>query len=348
MFKRNYWSDYRGASNYTVWLDTESPTEVKVYDINPLITSPHKYLPPKMFIIELSIFLTALVAISVLGGGIIVKTSPQVFTNDKTVENIYSTLIRSGLILLILQNVLILVFVSIFVINLRGMHAFDEMEIITFSLFHLDLLGFILIGIGYIFLSKYTSTEKGPYKQAGLFLLGWVICRILTQYIIPFGLVLQEYDMPLNYQSFAFYLVYRGFYEEYYHLRFPFDGYPYNNVVASPPMILILTFLVAGLLLYIAARTIPQIRDQNGVLLFRAYGMINMFIIIVLSGFYYQERNIIGVFANNGFITQIALLVKVVLIPILGIITFIYMLRESSLQRRILKLEKEGDKEKIA
>ncbi|MFX0015999.1 MAG: NosD domain-containing protein [Candidatus Hermodarchaeota archaeon] len=321
-FGGNYWSDYKGTGNYTVWeWLSQGEYPLRVFDINPLLESPHNYIPKKVYIIELSLLMTVIFVFGVVGGIVTAKALPQVITNDSTLTQIYIMIIKSGLGILLIQNALILVFV----LNFRGMETFDEMGLISVSIFHLDLFGFTFLGIGYLFYSSLQNDTKAQYIQVGAFLLGWVVCRIIIQYIIPFGIVLHEYDEPLNYQTFAFYLVYRGFYENYYDLSFPLEDYYGFD---SPPLIIILTFVVGGLLLYLASRSLPQEFNERGVTLFKIYGIVNVILIFILPLIYYQERNIIGIFTYNQLTAEIPLLIKVTVVPILGLCAFGYMFHE--------------------
>lgn len=322
-FRGNYWSDYKGTGNYTVWKGI-NPFEVliQVIDLDPLLESPIYYSPPPMYIVELSVLLLIIIIIGAFGGLIAIKSIPQVVSNPLTLQKVYVSIIRSGLVILVIQNVLI----GIFVFNFQGMHTFNDIEYISFSIFHLDLLGFTLLGTGFIFYSTLTSETKKQYFLGGLLLLSWVICRIIIQYIIPFGLVLHEYGEPLNFQTFAFYMIYRGFYESNYDLNFPFEDYFGFD---SPPVILFLTFMMSGLLLYTASRVIPKIRDERGLAFFKLYGVVNAILCFILPFIYYQERNIIGLFTYNWLTAHIPLFFKVIVVPVLGLCTFGFMLRDS-------------------
>ncbi|MHA2156445.1 MAG: right-handed parallel beta-helix repeat-containing protein, partial [Candidatus Hodarchaeales archaeon] len=326
MFNENYWSDYKGTGNYTVWYEDYSPNKIEVLDLSPQKTSPHEYSPPKMYLIEIISFSVMILVLGVLGGILITKNLPQVISNESTIRNVYITLIRSGLAILVLQNTLIL----IFVFNFKGMDSFNRLNLISFGIFNLDLIGFGLLGIGYLFYSTLSTQVKEQFMQGGAFFIGWVVCRIVTQYIIPFGFVLHEYGEPLDHQTFALYLVYRGIYESWYRVRFPYEHYSGFDI---PSVLLLLTFLVAGLFLYKASRTIPQEYDERGVTLFKWYGIVNVITIFTLPLIYYQESNLIGIFTYNLYAHQGSLLIKVVLIPILGICAFGYMLRETKLMK---------------
>ncbi|MFX0062109.1 MAG: hypothetical protein ACFFC7_07960 [Candidatus Hermodarchaeota archaeon] len=54
--------------------------------------------------------------------------------------------------------------------------------------FPIDLIAFLLLAGGYLLYSTQEVEHKRSYFLGVLGLLGWSICRVLYQYIIPFGL----------------------------------------------------------------------------------------------------------------------------------------------------------------
>ncbi|MFX0173110.1 MAG: hypothetical protein ACFE9L_14450, partial [Candidatus Hodarchaeota archaeon] len=313
--------DYLGTGNYTVCRYKYQSIDFRVIDQLPLIKSPHNYIPPKNYVFELLLVFLLILCTGILSGTIIFLTLPQVVDNYKTLTTIYILLIKIGSLILLVQNILILGFVYLF----QRMQSFKEMEIITFFIFHLDLLGFLLLAVGYLCFSNQSLDEKPSYLYGGLALLGWVISRIITQYVIPFGIILHEYQEPLDYQTFAFYLIYRGVYEIWYAIYYPGKEY-----IDLPPLILILSFILVGILLFLGSHFIQRARDDKSGSFFKWYGILNLMTIFSLLFVYYQEINLLGVFINNYVTIYLSFLFKIVGIPILGIITFFFMFQESS------------------
>ena len=94
-------------------------------------------------------------------------------TEEKAIK-----LLRIAFLVLLCQNILI--FFSL------------NSTITFFIVFTVDLLGFFLLSVGYILFAQ-ISAKKKVILGGGLCLLGWVMVRIIYQYILPI-IHLEDFD----------------------------------------------------------------------------------------------------------------------------------------------------------
>lgn len=327
-FLANYWSDYRGTGNYTIW----QSEGVTIIDQFPLTTPPHHYVSPPIHLFEFFLLFFFLLCVGALSVTILLVTLPQAVTTKEALKDLYVPLIRIGLFFLVIQNTLVVAFA----LSFHGMPTFQELGLISFLVFHLDLLGLSLVGIGYVGQSTLKTEGNSWHLYGGLALIGWAVTRVITQYVIPFGLGLHEYQQPLDYQTFAFYLVYRAIYEMYYRPSYPESGGTWSglfrNTIDFPPLILILSFLLAAILLFLGAHYLQFTHKNKGLRLFKWYTLLNLFTVFFLISLYYQELNLLGRLTHNYLTIHLTLLIKIVVLPILGFITFLLMGMQRSQQ----------------
>ena len=49
----------------------------------------------------------------------------------------------------------------------------------------IEIIGFLLIAIGFLLRSRRISKYRNNFLLGGMYLIGWIICRISYQFIIP-------------------------------------------------------------------------------------------------------------------------------------------------------------------
>ncbi len=316
----NYWSDHSETGNYIVGWDEFYSPEIEIIDPFPLKAPPHNYIPPKNHFIESLLILLIIMTVGILGGIIIVTTFPHIIGDRETITNIYTLQIRTGFLILLIQNMLILGIVFVFTEQIQVLR---EIPALPFLMLHLDLLGFLLIASGYIFYSKQGSKKMSLNLIGGISLLGWVICRIVVQYIVPYGINLREYQEPLDYVSFIDFLIHRWPRGYIWVSRLPLLLRPDLDFI----LIMKISFLIGGFLLFFGSNNIWRAQKNRETAIFMLYGVINM-ITVLLIVFTYSSWGVLSSF--KFYFTFIYLLLKTVAIPLLGVITFFLMWQKGS------------------
>ena len=197
---------------------------------------------------------------------------------------------------LILQTGALVVFLH----NLLFISSFGINSILNF-IFYLDLIGFFLLGIGYIVWSfqEENRNNKTPLRITGVMIILWLVLRVYWQFFLTKGSLL----------SFN-------------------EGSDPVKLFESNIQAMMYFFILSGIVLLIGSYYAWRSFRGRGTFLFFGFGIINLVGILMitlpsLSGSLSQS---LDVFIMGGFI-------KLFILPIIGIITYLFLF----LQFKLLK-----------
>ncbi len=244
-------------------------------------------------------------------------------TEEKAIK-----LLRIAYLVLLCQNILIFLmpiainnilnFLMQIIININNPTLISS--ITYFIVFTVDLLGFLFLSVGYILFSQF-SAKKKVFLGGGFCFLGWVMVRIISQYILPiiiFGNVQVFFDMVSALGFGGMNLV---------------DMYTYIDM-NEPPLttlsydrIYMLNFILGGFLLAAGTFLIwwaqkgkdHPTQSAKGERMFLFYGLFNLFSIMVFIPLEYFSG---GYVSKSGGSRLIGTYLKCLIVPLIGIITF--------------------------
>ena len=213
-------------------------------------------------------------------------------------------------LLLLVQNLLISAPVIALLSIILALST-DELLPVLSILSFVDISGFLLLGLGYIIQSTRNTSEKTLYLAGGSCIIFWVVFRVLWQFIITTNLL---EDVLGNVGSGSSMGILDNLGEPLEQIKYPF-------LIGS-------VTLGAGVLLIYSAK-----RDRINKL-FAAYGLLNMVAVLMIAAPavilpFVTELNIeIPFEVTFGFVIAplFGLVAKILVVPLIGIITFFLML----------------------
>ncbi|MFX1252627.1 MAG: hypothetical protein ACFFCZ_13560, partial [Promethearchaeota archaeon] len=223
--------------------------------------------------------------------------------NNKDLRDRYSNLLRIAFVILLVQNGSLVIYVGYF--------------ILVFFPIPIDLIGFLLLAGSYLLYSTQEVKNKRYYFFGGLCVLGWAICRVLYQYIIPFLFMPYLKICP----EAKNWLDYWGVIHFFLGIKCP--GLPLLTTAMT-----IFIFL-GGISLALGSITIWSAQKGNwGHRLFMVYGVCNAIVIslFVVTGF--PSMGILAPPGTNALCMNLYLL-KGFVVPLLGVIAFYPMCKGS-------------------
>ncbi|MFX0050597.1 MAG: hypothetical protein ACFFAJ_01815 [Candidatus Hodarchaeota archaeon] len=194
-------------------------------------------------------------------------------------------------------------------------------DLFYLTVFNLDLLGFSLLAIGYILYSTPISEKKLYYLSGGVFIVGWVIIRIISQYIFPFVLLENGrayFDMleVLTPQPWG------GGLEEAIRDKPHLLTYRYDLIVMW-------NFIFGGLSLGVGSILIWRAQSGKEGRLFMIYGLINLIAVLMyIPLFLWPYLLQTGEYVSTSVLIP-GVLMKGFLVPIIAVIAFRFLRRES-------------------
>jgi hypothetical protein len=213
--------------------------------------------------------------------------------------------LRIAALILVVQNVIIPgLFLRIIPISIGFLIVFN-----------LDLVGFLLLAIGYLRYSTQGVEKKWFYRSGAMCILGWFGCRILVQYILPLGV------LPLNLYITDFNTFIKSFIPSGV-----FDA-PYPNPVPSSTMVVIV--LIGTVLLSIGAGWIWRTQQETSGRLFLLFGVLNVVAVIIVIPY---NAIISGAMDYHRWRIEYVMgwVLKGLVVPIIGAITFYLMWKKDN------------------
>ncbi|MFX1255833.1 MAG: hypothetical protein ACFFCZ_29780 [Promethearchaeota archaeon] len=180
----------------------------------------------------------------------------------------------------------------------------------------IDVIGFLLLAVGYLLYSSQKVEQKRYYFIGGLCLLGWVICRVLYQFIIPLLLLPQLLEECASYPNILS-----------IHFDF-FLGYTCPSLPLWTTAAAVMTnfIFLGGLALALGSIVIWRTqKDKKGQIIFMVYGVCNAIVITLFALTRFPAVNMSTPLESIG--GTILYLAKGFIVPLLGVIAFFLMLR---------------------
>ncbi|MHA2249727.1 MAG: hypothetical protein ACXAD7_05165 [Candidatus Kariarchaeaceae archaeon] len=162
--------------------------------------------------------------------------------------------------------------------------------------FYIDIVGFLLVGIAFLLLSQDEDEDKSMVLLGGIGFLGWVVCRVFWQFILAEGL----FDDTSGDAD-----------EEFL-----------DNLVDTL-IDMLWAFFISAIFLMVACFALWKAKKAGGALL--AYGIINLIAVFLFV------NPLIGQEADEADVggMVVGFLMKLLLVPIFGIVAFLMMYRNA-------------------
>lgn len=227
--------------------------------------------------------------------------------------NFHLTQIAS--LILLFQNIMISV-PGIFVLGMiEDLIHFNSYYIISF-LFYVDIVGFLLLGLGFFPKPPYVTQKQKMYLLSSCCILFWVVCRILWQFILTgnfLGDLVNFTQQPTSEMGFL-------------------------DLISRPLNDIALPFLVGAIALGISSIIICRLKKGYNEKLFRNYAVINMIAVGSISAPIIMQSVVVKILsilpreatAAFVFLPYIGLIIKLLLLPLIGIIAFGGMFEKST------------------
>jgi hypothetical protein len=219
-------------------------------------------------------------------------------------------LIQFASFLLLVQNS----FLTFPALVLLAMLLSDVAPIIFYSiismLFYLDIIGFSLLGIGYVTYKNLDNDKRKMYLISGICIILWVICRFLWQFILTGNLVGNLYD----------------------YLQTPSGAMGIFELFAVPLDTVKIPFLIGSLTLCVATIVVFRTTEEAADRWFMIYGINNLiavlliFLPLILFPIFEsfititEPGSILGLFVLAPYF---GLFIKLIIIPVLGALAFL-------------------------
>lgn len=201
---------------------------------------------------------------------------------DKT-QNIL--LLKIALIILLVQNFLIVASPIV------GPDFFN-------LVWYIDIIGFLLLGVGYVLYSMHEVNEKkNLFLLGGLLIVGWVIFRILWQFILIQGLNITDVSIEAI-EDFV------------------------GSLIS-----MMYSFILGAVVLGVGSVLIWKAQDGQDGLFFMIFGVVNLAAVLMI---FFPLFGATAETADTGaLLIVIGFLIKLLVVPVLGIIAFFLMFQNS-------------------
>ena len=177
----------------------------------------------------------------------------------------------------------------------------------TVQIFYLDILGFLIIGVGYILLFTTMDARKNLYAGAGVCFVLWALLTFVWRVVTNFyGLSAIWSDTNTTAGNF---------FTKIFTERIAFS----------------VTAFLAALFLFVGSILIYKAQGGTGTVMLITFAFINFIGMAFLAGafFFYQENQLTNV-SNLAAGVTLGLLLKIILVPILGLVSFLILLIKAS------------------
>ncbi len=218
-------------------------------------------------------------------------------------------LIQVASLILLVQNLLISL-PAITVISLLKPSNFVFYSFVSI-LFYVDIIGFLLLGFGYMAYPTDKPYEKKIYLTCSFCIILWVICRGIWQFLITENHLGNLYN----------------------YLQTPTSEMGILELLGQPLPDIKFPLLIGGLALGLGSIFLFRIRKEHDRRLFMIYGVINMIAVCLISLpiIIYDMYSFLALDSISPLeITAIfiyapyfGLLLKLIFIPLLGALTFL-------------------------
>jgi len=192
-----------------------------------------------------------------------------------------STILKIGAGILLLQNVLL-------ILILQG--AFSPFY------FYIDLAGFAVLGAGFFLLSQEDELHKTNYLVGAIGIFGWLISRIMWQFVVAGDFMNDAGDLGDNLDDF--------------------------DALAETIIDMATWFLISAICLVVAGFFIMKTK-RSGSTMFFSYTLVNVLASYLMASPFIGATVSEAEEAVGGLIFGV--LIKFLVVPILGIVAFAQM-----------------------
>jgi hypothetical protein len=213
-----------------------------------------------------------------------------------------------AIVLLLIQNIGI-TFPAIAVFSVLESININSYTLISI-LFYVDILGFFFLGIGFSLFPTSDTTERKLYLASGIFVLSWVLCRCTWQFLIT------ENNLG-NLASF---------------LQTPTGAMGVLELIGDQLQDINLLLLIGGMTLWLGSYILHKTQKRSERRLLSNYCFTNFIavclisvplILVTISSFFTLDLVLPNqVTALLIFIPFLGLLMKLLVVPLLGVYTF--------------------------
>lgn len=177
---------------------------------------------------------------------------------------------------------------------------------LTISVFYLDILGLLIVGIGYILLYSIVQERKGFYLGAGVCFILWVVFSLIWRIITEF------YNISFNSSD---------------------SGQAWDNFstnLLNERLLFSFSFIIAGLLLFIGSILIYKAHGGVGTIMLTTFSLLN-FIGVILIGapIYLLPEAQLSNADNLAVGVLVGLFLKIIIVPIIGLISYLILVLKS-------------------
>ncbi|MHA2112410.1 MAG: zinc ribbon domain-containing protein [Candidatus Hodarchaeales archaeon] len=235
-------------------------------------------------------------------------------------------LIQVASLILLVQNLLISL-PAITVISLLDPSNFMFYSAVSI-LFYVDIIGFLLLGFGYMAYPTENPYEKKIYLTSSFCIILWVICRGIWQFLITNNQLGNLYNF----------------------MQTPTGAMGIFEILGQPLPDIKFPLLIGGLALGSASIFLFRIRKEPDRRMFMNYGIINMIAVCLISLpiIIYDVYSFIAVDSVTPLeITAVmvyspyfGLLLKLLVIPLLGALTFLRSFQKTQKSKKMIHSEK--------
>ena len=235
-------------------------------------------------------------------------------------------LIQVASLILLVQNLLISL-PAITVISFLDPSNFVFYSFVSI-LFYVDIIGFLLLGFGYMAYPTDNPDEKKIYLTSSFCIILWVICRGIWQFLITNNHLGNLYN----------------------YLQTPTGAMGIFEMLGQPLPDIKFPLLIGGLALGLGSIFLFRVRKEPDRRMFMNYGIINMIAVCLISLpiIIYDMYSFISgdsitpleITAMLVYSPYFGLLLKLLVIPLLGALTFLRLFQKTQKSKKMAFSEK--------
>lgn len=175
------------------------------------------------------------------------------------------------------------------------------------QIFYLDIIGFFIIGLGYILVAFDIGEKKPLYLGSGALLIGWSFFTIIWRFITKFYNI--TFDLSNTNTTMTEFL----------------------TQVANERLIFSGSSILASLFLFIGSLLIYKAHGGSGAILMVVFTLLNFIGMILIAGpVYLLPESEVTNASNLALGVLFGLFLKLILVPIMGLIAFLVLVLKTN------------------
>ena len=177
---------------------------------------------------------------------------------------------------------------------------------LTVQVFYIDIIGFFIIGLGYILVATDLTDKKNLYFGSGGFLIGWVVFTLIWRFITKF------YEITINAANTDATLT--NFFQQ----------------VANERLLFSSSTILASLFLFVGSLFIYKAHGGAGAILLVVFALLNFIGMLLIAGPAYLAPDSTTDASNLAMGVIIGLILKIILVPIMGLVAFLVLVLKTN------------------